>query len=73
MHTLTLTLTGFCLNPHLSSPIIEIITPSEKALAIFIRISLRNVRYRAWGVQTLSLTLNLTLFTPSAAYACSTL
>ncbi len=43
-------------NPHLSSPIcIEIITPSAKALAIFIGIALRNVRYHAEDAQTLSL------------------
>ena len=40
-----LTLTGF-FNPHLSRLIgFEVVTPSAKALAIFIRITLRNVRY----------------------------
>ncbi len=52
---------------------IEVVTPSAKALAILFDIAIRNDRYRAWDVQTPSLTLTLTLLIPSAVYADSTL
>jgi hypothetical protein len=70
--TLTLTLTDWSFKIHIYQEIIEQNALSAEALAILIKIIPTNVRYRAGSVQTLSLSLSLTLFILSAAYACST-